>query len=257
MDQILIGISSCLLGEPVRYDGGHKYDSYINGPFTDGAVSQYFRFVPMCPEVAIGLGVPRPTIQLIQKDGDVRAVGTEDSEHDVTERLRRYADSQKALHQTLCGYILKSRSPSCGMADVKVHRVSGPAPRIVAAEESSAGIYAARLMANLPELPVEEEERLRDPAVRENFITRVYIYHRWRILERDGVTTTNFANFHTRHESAVMRHDPGRGHELQDLVASCRTDNLDQVSCDYFRLLMKVLRQPPLQHNHSQLLSPR
>ena len=124
MKKIPIGISSCLLGQNVRFDGGHKRDSYITG-----TLSEYFDFHPFCPEVEIGLGTPRPTIHLVKIDNAIRCVGIKDPEMDVTERLRNRAEYQKDLHADLCGYILKKDSPSCGMERVKVYAGGSTAQR--------------------------------------------------------------------------------------------------------------------------------
>ena len=150
MKKIPIGISSCLLGQNVRFDGGHKRDSYIIG-----TLSQYFEFHPFCPEMGIGLGTPRPTLHLVKTDNAVRCTGVKDNTVDVTERLRDYAEHQKNLHADLCGYILKKDSPSCGMEKVKIYANDIP-------NRKGVGIYAEEMMRNNPLLPVEEEGRLGD-----------------------------------------------------------------------------------------------
>jgi uncharacterized protein YbbK (DUF523 family) len=146
MKKIPIGISSCLLGEQVRFDGGHKRDAYIVG-----TLSEYFEFHPFCPEVAIGLGIPRPTIHLVKIGNNIRCVGIKDPALDVTDRLRDIADQQKNTHAGLCGYILKKDSPSCGMERVKVYAGNQQPNR------NGFGIYAQQMMRNNPLLPVEEE----------------------------------------------------------------------------------------------------
>jgi uncharacterized protein YbbK (DUF523 family) len=160
---IRIGISSCLLGEHVRYDGGHKRDSCIIE-----TLGRYFEFVPVCPEVAIGLGVPRAPIRLIGDPHAARAVGVDDPTLDVTDRLSAYGARMAVELDGISGYILKSRSPSCGMEGVEVF----------ASVATAAGLYARAFMDLQPLLPVEEEGRLADPALRENFIERVYDYRR-------------------------------------------------------------------------------
>ncbi|MDD1636108.1 MAG: DUF523 and DUF1722 domain-containing protein [Methylococcaceae bacterium] len=144
MKKIPIGISSCLLGQQVRFDGSHKRDAYIVG-----TLSEYFEFHPFCPEVAIGLGIPRPTIHLVKIDNATRCVGIKDPTLDVTDRLRDYAEQQKDSHAELCGYILKKDSPSCGMERVKVYAGNQP-------HRNGFGIYAQEMMRNNPLLPVEE-----------------------------------------------------------------------------------------------------
>jgi uncharacterized protein YbbK (DUF523 family) len=169
-DKIKVGISSCLLGEQVRYDGGHRKNDYITDVLAD-----YFEFLPFCPEVSIGLGIPRETIRLELINDEVRCVGSETANLDVTEQLYSAADNEKIWHQDLCGYIFKRGSPSCGMEKVKLYTDKE-------VSRNGVGLYAQRLMQNFPYLPVEEEGRLEDPRLRENFIQRVYLLSRWKRL---------------------------------------------------------------------------
>ena len=167
--RIRIAVSSCLLGSAVRYDGGHKYSAHIVA-----TLGKQFDFVPICPEVAIGLGVPRAPLRLVQGLHGARARGIADPALDVTDRLAAYAKTVAAELYDVSGYIFKARSPSCGTERVPVHDANGTP---VAA---GAGIYAAALRALLPGLPIEDEERLTDPVIRDNFIERVLVYHRSR-----------------------------------------------------------------------------
>ena len=212
MKKIPIGISSCLLGEQVRFDGGHKRDAYIMG-----TLSEYFEFHPFCPEVAIGLGIPRPVIHLVKIDNAIRCVGVKDPELDVTDRLRDVADQQKVSHAGLCGYILKKDSPSCGMERVKVYAGKQP-------HREGYGIYAQEMMRNNPLLPVEEEGRLGDPGLRENFIQRVYVLYRWKQLLAEGLSAQSLTRFHARHKLIIMSHADYR--EMGQLLAGLTRDNL-------------------------------
>ncbi len=142
--KIPIGISSCLLGQNVRYDGGKKLDNYITG-----TLSAYFDFQPFCPEVSIGLGTPRPPIHLVKNDNGLRCVNIKNPEIDLTDQLHSYAEHQQNLYVSLCGYILKKSSPSCGMEMVKVF--SG-----TQSQKNGVGIYAEEMMRLNPLLPVEE-----------------------------------------------------------------------------------------------------
>jgi uncharacterized protein YbbK (DUF523 family) len=171
-DKIKVGISSCLLGEQVRYDGGHRKNSYITEVLAD-----YFEFLPFCPEVSIGLGTPRETIHLKLINNEVRCIGSETADLDVTEQLYNAAENEKVWHRDLCGYIFKRGSPSCGIDKVKL-LIDDTVTR------DGVGLYAQRLMQNFPSLPVEEEGRLEDPQLRENFIRRVYLLSRWKRLNR-------------------------------------------------------------------------
>ena len=175
---IRVGISSCLLGEKVRYDGRHKHDAYITG-----TLSRWFDFVPVCPEVAIGLGIPREPIQLVGRpDGKPRAVSVRAPTLDITDALQAYAFTVAPELSDLCGYIFKSGSPSCGVQGVAIHASTG------APAGQGRGIFAQVLMERFPALPVEEEGRLRDPLLRERFIERVFACHRRRqqILKNSG-----------------------------------------------------------------------
>jgi uncharacterized protein YbgA (DUF1722 family)/uncharacterized protein YbbK (DUF523 family) len=240
MKKIPIGISSCLLGQPVRYDGGHKHDSYITG-----TLGEYFEFHPFCPEVEIGLGVPRPTIHLVKFDKEIRSVGIKDSELDVTEKLRNRAIQLKDSHAGLCGYILKKDSPSCGMGRVKVY--SGNQPR-----REGVGIYAAVMMRNNPLLPVEEEGRLGDPGLRENFFQRVYVLYRWKQMAEAGITVKSLAQFHARHKLIIM--SCGDYRELGQIPAGATRDTLPEAADRYILKLMTVLKRVASRNSHVNVL---
>jgi uncharacterized protein YbbK (DUF523 family) len=166
--RIPVGISSCLLGQPVRYDGSHKRDDYLIE-----VLGEYFEYLPFCPEVAIGMGTPRPPIRLAGNPSRPRAVGVEARDLDVTEQLIDYAHSVTTNGPRISGYIFKCGSPSCGMQDVKVYDSNG------VPDGTSSGLYAGVVMHSLPLLPVEEESRLRDSAVRDSFVERVIHYDSW------------------------------------------------------------------------------
>ncbi len=240
MKKIPIGISSCLLGENVRFDGGHKRDYYIVG-----TLSQYFEFRPYCPEVAIGLGVPRPTLHLIKTENGIRCVGIKDPSHDVTEPLQAYAEQQQLRHTDLCGYILKKGSPSCGMERVKVFSNGQP-------QRDGIGIYAQMLLQQHPLLPVEEEGRLGDPTLRENFIQRVYVLYRWKCLLSQGLSTHSLTRFHARHKLLIMSHADYR--ELGQLLAGLTKDNLQTIAAQYITQLMQLLKIIATRGNHVNVL---
>lgn len=240
MQKIPVGISSCLLGQPVRYDGGHKLDNYIVG-----TLANYFDFRPFCPEVAIGLGTPRPTIQLVKTDTGIRCLGVKNPEHDVTEPLRDYANQQKTAHSDLCGYILKKGSPSCGMTRVKVYSNGQP-------QQAGVGIYAEAMMQNNPLLPVEEEGRLGDPGLRENFIQRVYVLHRWKQLLAEGLTPQRLTHFHAQHKLIIMSHASYA--DLGQLLATVSKDNILSVAEAYIAQLMAKLKKPATRKSHVNVL---
>lgn len=240
MKKIPIGISSCLLGHNVRYDGSHKRDAYITG-----TLSEYFDFRPFCPEVEIGLGTPRPTIHLVRVNGEIRCIGVKNPEIDVTERLRDHAGQLTSQHADLCGYILKKDSPSCGMERVKVYADNIP-------RRDGVGIYAETMMRNNPLLPVEEEGRLGDAGLRENFIQRIYVLYRWKLMLAEGLTARSLTRFHARHKLIIMSHGDYR--ELGQLLAGAAQDNIEQVADRYILLLMTTLRKVASRSNHVNVL---
>ncbi|MCK9397408.1 MAG: DUF523 and DUF1722 domain-containing protein [Methylobacter sp.] len=241
MKKIPIGISSCLLGQNVRFDGGHKQDAYIIG-----TLGEYFEFHPFCPEMGIGLGAPRPTLHLVKINHATHCVGVKNPDWDVTEPLRSYAEQQKHLHADLCGYILKKGSPSCGMERVKVYSgTNQPCGNGV-------GVYAGEMMRLNPLLPVEEEGRLGDPGLRENFIQRVYVLHRWKALLADGPTTSSLPRFHARHKLIIMSHEDYR--DLGQLLAGLTKTNVAQVAEQYILQLMATLKKPATRKNHVNVL---
>ncbi len=228
--RLTLGISACLMGERVRFDGGHKRDRYI----TDH-LAQYFDFRAVCPEMAIGLGAPRPPLRLVTNDDSVRALGIHDTTLDVTDELAEFGQRIAATAQDLSGYLFKARSPSCGMEGVKVYGENGHLRR------GGRGIYADALMRALPLLPAEEEGRLQDPASRENFIARVYAYHRWQTLRAAGATADALVQFHTRHKLILMAHGSERLRVLGRLIAQLGTeplvDSLDRYGSGFIQTL--------------------
>lgn len=241
--RIRIGISSCLLGQEVRYDGGHKHNGYITE-----SLGQFFEFVPFCPEVAIGLGVPRPPIRLAKSTHGTRARGIQDPALDVTDRLAAYAGKVAPKLHGVSGYILKKGSPSCGMERVKVYSRQGTAVT------TGAGIYARTLMELLPELPFEEEGRLMDPVLRENFIERVFVYHRWQQLLGQRLTARRLVEFHARHKFILLAHDEKRYRELGRLVAKAGGRGIAAIGRSYITLLMQALRKPATRTRHGNVL---
>jgi uncharacterized protein YbgA (DUF1722 family)/uncharacterized protein YbbK (DUF523 family) len=238
----LIAVSSCLLGEAVRYDGGHKRDSWITGP-----LSRHLDYRPICPEVAIGLGVPRPPIHLTGAPQRPRAVGVQDPSLDVTAALQGFARHTARELQGVAGYILKSRSPSCGMARVKLHGQHG-------ARQTTVGIHAREIMARLPQLPVEEEGRLNDPLRRENFITRVYTYHRWLVFRRQRLSARGLLAFHTAHKYLVMAHNQAAYRRLGKLLADLKGVQLPAIAEQYIAELMGALGRCANRAHHVNVL---
>jgi len=241
---IRVGISSCLLGQEVRYDGGHKRDPYL----TD-TLGRFFEWVPVCPEVELGLGVPRETLRLAGAPETPRLVFTGRGE-DLTDAMREWSRRRldRLARQGLCGYILKSDSPSCGMERVRVYR-----PSAVPAK-SGVGIFARCLLDRFPLLPVEEEGRLHDLPLRENFIERLFCYHRWRELTAGGFTRGRLVEFHTRMKLLLMAHSPRHYSELGRLVAAARRRSPAALESEYGVLLMAGLRVKATTQKHVNVL---
>lgn len=242
--RIRIGISSCLLGMRVRYDGNHKHDAYITE-----TLGRHFELVPVCPEMAIGLGVPRPPIRLVGPAHAPRAVGVDDPQLDVTHRLAQYGARMGRELSDISGYILKSKSPSCGMERVKLYPEKG-GPGV----KQGRGIYAAALMATQPLLPTEEEGRLGDPVLRENFIEAVFAYRRWQDLAASGVSAARLVEFHTRHKLMLMAHSAERYRSLGRLVAGASKREARAVAQKYIHAVMDTLRQVPTRARHANVL---
>lgn len=240
---IRLGVSACLLGESVRFDAGHKRNSFVAD-----LLPQYFELVPVCPEVAIGLGVPRQPIRLEGSPEAPRAVGSRTPELDVTDALTDYGRRMAAELPDISGYVLKSRSPSCGMERVRVYARSGGAAR------SGRGLYAAAFMAARPLLPVEEEGRLNDPVLRESFVERVYAYRRWQELLAAGATAERVVDFHTRHKLVLMAHGPERLRELGRLVATAGEQDPDTLAREYGERFMTALSYRATRRRHTDVL---
>jgi uncharacterized protein YbgA (DUF1722 family)/uncharacterized protein YbbK (DUF523 family) len=242
-DKPRLGISSCLLGQEVRYDHSHKLNRYI----TD-TLGEYFDFTPFCPEVAIGLGVPRPPIRMVRIGEEVRLRGVRDPGRDVTEALRAYGEKVAQQCEPFSGYLFKSKSPSCGMERVKVYSEAGNPL------DSGPGVYAEVIMQRHPEMPVEEEGRLMDPRLRENFIERVFIYHRWQQTLKAGMSPASLVAFHRRHKFIVLAHDEPAYRQLGRLVADAGSRELEVLCGDYITLLMQALKRLATPRSHTNVL---
>lgn len=242
-EKIPVGISSCLLGERVRYDGGHKGHSYIRG-----TLGEYFDFKPFCPEVSIGLGIPRKPIRLAHgQDQSIRCVSVDDDAEDFTGALVNCAQQQSSWQQELCGYILKKDSPSCGMERVKVWGKDS-------ASKIGVGVYANEMMTRFPYLPVEEEGRLGDAILRENFIQRVFVLRRWHELIESGITVAKLVDFHARHKLILMSRGRVEYQALGQFVANLNHNTVETDSRLYIERLMAGLRKRATRKNHVNVL---
>jgi uncharacterized protein YbgA (DUF1722 family)/uncharacterized protein YbbK (DUF523 family) len=229
---IKIGISRCLLGNHVRYDGGHKLDRYIRD-----TLGRFFQFVPVCPEVECGLPVPRESMRLVGDPSAPRLM-TSRTATDHTARMQAWIgqcipELQKA---DLCGFIFKKNSPSSGMARVKVYNSQGMAQRI------GSGLFARAFMEHFPRLPVEDDGRLHDPKLRENFIERIFALKRWRNLLAGPPKLSSLVAFHTREKLLLMAHNPRIYRQLGRLVGNAKQTGWTRLCEAYEQLFAAALR---------------
>lgn len=239
-----IGISACLLGQPVRFNGGHKESRLCSQ-----ALAEHFQLLPVCPEVAIGLGVPREAIRLVGEPDAPRAVGSRRPELDVTEQLAAYGRQVAAELGDISGFILMQKSPSCGMERVKVYGANG-----YSQPGGGSGIFARALMQARPDLPVEEDGRLSDPVLRENFLTRVCAYAEWQALRAEGLTAGAIVEFHARYKYQLMANNPPQYKALGRLVSEIGRQPLEPFAAAYFSQLMQALRKTATRGTHSNVL---
>jgi uncharacterized protein YbgA (DUF1722 family)/uncharacterized protein YbbK (DUF523 family) len=246
-EPIRIGVSSCLLGAQVRFDGGHKRSDFLVATF-----GSFVEFVPVCPEVEIGLGIPRETLRLVR---DVDSAATirlvaNNTGVDHTDEMNSYAERQVIAlgREELSGYVLKKDSPSCGMERVRVYGSSGTPTR------DGSGLFAAALMKRYPSLPVEEEGRLNDPELRENFVERVFAYRRLRAFFLSRWTLGGLVQFHIAHKLALMAHSPKAYAELGRFVADAKRLARDKVPAHYEFEFMGALKKLATAARHTNVL---
>ncbi len=240
---IKVGISQCLLGANVRYDGGNKNNRYCKDE-----LSKHFKFVSLCPEVGIGLPIPRETIRLVGDIDNPRAVESKDSSVEYTEQLAGFADSNYETISQMSGYVVCQASPSCGMERVKVFNDKGQP------EKKGVGVFTARLRKLFPNLPIEENGRLNDPLLRDSFIKRVFIYNEWQQLAKQGLTVDKLLKFHSRHKMVLLAHSQKLYRQLGPIVAQTTKQNIDGQSELYIHLMMKALQKASTRSNNTNVL---
>ena len=231
MEKIRLGISTCLLGERVRFDGGHKCDRFL----TD-TLGQYVEYVPVCPEVECGFGIPREPFRLVGDPKNPRLV-TSRTNQDHTERMVQWAKKRVGdlEGENLCGYIFKSGSPSSGMERVKVYdRNNVPA-------KTGVGIFARVFMEQFPMLPVEDEGRLNDPKLRENFIERIFTLKRWREAMEEKKNIRSLIAFHTQHKLLILSHSLKHYQMMGKRVAKAKETPWKNLQEEYRVLLLEAL----------------
>lgn len=244
MEKIRLGISSCLLGNNVRYDGGHKLDRSL----TD-TLGKYVDYVPVCPEVECGLGIPRPSMRLEGNPDASRLIVTSTRE-DLTERMETWAKKRvtELEKEDLCGFIFKSDSPSSGMERVKIYNEK------TMPVKNGVGLFAAMFMEHFPLLPVEDEGRLHDPGLRENFIERIFALKRWR----ETLIAKNFKksliDFHTKHKLLILAHSTKHYQMMGKLVAAQKNFSAKDIQKQYQDLLLEALKIKATPAKHVNVL---
>ncbi len=244
MEKIKVGISSCLLGQSVRFNGSHK-----NSPFCSEVLSEWFDFQPICPEVEIGMGVPREPIRLVNENDQIRVKNVTDQSQDFTEQLHQLADDYVPKLGDLCGYIFMQKSPSCGVFRVKVYNENG-----MPETEPAMGVFAGQLKKHYPLLPMEEAGRINDIRLRENFIIRVFANHDWKTNVLADPQPKNLVAFHTSYKFLLQAHSEAHYRRLGQLVADAGVQPLNETLKKYFTLFTECLSHVAKINNHVNVL---
>ncbi|PWI32648.1 hypothetical protein DI392_14630 [Vibrio albus] len=246
---INVGISACVLGEKVRFDSGHKLNRFVANELT-----RHFSFLPVCPEVGIGLPVPRPAIRLISDQQRIALVEAKNPDNDFTAPMQHYARQKVAelSQHALCGYIVCAKSPTCGMERVKVYKHNR-------ADKEGVGLFARELMTQMPWLPVEEDGRLNDPYLRENFVSRIYCLHDFYQsvgyeTEASKINAADVVAFHSRYKLTLMAHNPRMYKQLGQMVATFRDYEPERFFYDYRLGLMQALTYRASRNNQTNVL---
>lgn len=242
-EDIVIGISACLIGEKVRFDASNKPSN-----FCIHELGKHVTYKPYCPEVAVGLPIPRPTIRLI-KDEEMIKVSRPDGSGDVTDAIKAYGKKIASFSKNLSGYVFCAKSPSCGMERVKVYSPSGDP-----LQAHGIGVFSREIMKANPLLPCEENGRLNDAILRENFVARVYTYRHWQSVVDSGLSKHKLTSFHAQYKYTVMSHDLVAYKALGQLLARADIPLADMAE-QYISGLMTALKRPATRKNHANTLS--
>jgi len=244
MEKICIGISSCLLGIKVRYDGGHKLDRFL----TD-TLGKYVDYVPVCPEVECGLGIPRPSMRL-EGNPDLPRLIVTSTREDLTDRMETWARKRvtELEKEDICGFIFKSDSPSSGMERVKIYNEKSMPVK------NGIGIFAKIFMEHFPLLPVEDEGRLHDPGLRENFIERIFALKRWRKTLGTKNFKKSLIDFHTKHKLLILAHSTKHYQMMGKLVAAQKDFSIRDIQNQYQDLLLESLKIKAAPAKHVNVL---
>lgn len=245
-EKIPVGISACLLGEKVRFDGGHKRNA-----FAAEQLAPFIRYEPACPEMAIGLPTPRPALRLTEEEGGEVSLRFSNVQADpVTEAMKAFSAEKVQRLRHLCGYIVCAKSPSCGMERVRVYQPDNNNNR-----KEGTGLFTRELMAQMPWLPVEEDGRLHDPNLRENFVARVYALHEFNQLWSSGLTRAKLMAFHTRYKLLLLSHSQPAYRQIGPFVAKMdQWESLEEFALEYRQRLMDLMKHEATRSNHTNVL---
>lgn len=232
LSAIPVGISACLLGLPVRHDGGHKHARYCTE-----VLANYFDFRSLCPEMGAGLSAPRKAMHLARRGEQVRLLTT-DGQRDLTPLMQGFIASTLPLLGRLRGFILMAKSPSCGMERIRLYDERGQV-----LHRDAQGLFAADLQQAYPLLPVEEAGRLNDDSLRENFIERVFLYDDWCQRVEQGLTPASLIDFHSRHKFQLLAHCQNTYRQLGPLLADLKARPLEEIAADYIAALMAAMKK--------------
>ncbi|MFM2483846.1 YbgA family protein [Celerinatantimonas yamalensis] len=239
-----LGVSACTIGEKVRFDGGHKQSEFLLKE-----LAQWVTFVPFCPEVKAGLGVPRPAIRLASIDGQLRVIGSKKADLDVTDALVFASDELVEQASDLTGFVFCAKSPSCGMERVKVYLQSGDP-----LAQTQSGIFADKLMKCYPAMPCEETGRLNDQLLRESFLCRLFSYARWQTICQNGLTAAMLLDFHQRHKMLLMAHSERHYRQAGPMLSDLKAQPLTELAERYIQLVMDGLRVVATRKKHTNVL---
>ena len=243
-DKPQIGVSACLASQAVRFDG-----SYISNPFINNECSVFFDIHTMCPEVEMGMSIPRQVIQLRDFDGDIRLVNSKTPELELTDEMRTFAKTKLLKLPALDGFIFKKDSPSCGVYKVPVrNNKSGMRKR------NGIGVFAQAFKEKNPNVPTEDEGRLNDVGIRENFLERIYAHYRWRQIEQSENSLQAFRNFHKNYKLILMAKNSSGYRQLGRMASAINKDNFDEISEQYVTLFMQIMAKIPSQGHHINVM---
>ncbi len=239
-----IGVSACLARQAVRFDGG-----FMANPFVNNECSEFFDIHTVCPEVEMGLGIPRDVIQLRDFDNEIRLVYSKNPEKQITQEMREFSEKKVTRLPLLDGYIFKKDSPSCGVFKVPVkNNKSGMRRR------NGIGIFAQVFKDRFPEVPTEDEGRLNDKGIRENFLERVYAHYRWRQIDESQSPIQAFRDFHKNYKLILMAKDNSAYRQLGRIAASVNKNNFAEIKVEYLRLFMLAMAKIPSHGHHINVM---